>query len=304
MAESGAVAEEIIAMPGSVAWKEFRKPGRYGVADALQECIESGCEPATMLVVADEKIAASPGSDISRWYYTSSLVAWGTTNGGSRIVVVAHVPNYFSDPETGGPLNIRRAIEEGLSSGAGEMPREDLCRLAGMDEKTDGFGNRLVWVMDYDSFMKWPMGTHYGINEPTKEHIRVFGRKMGGKDMIAINHPLTVPSFGTERRARAFLAKELEKHMNADGRDSTGIWYPKYLPDSPPKPDESAKPRGRLLYLGSSRHGGLDGYFDPSLGSYHDHFMTGRYDPARADYEFGGGGCFMGIPKNAPVPAV
>jgi hypothetical protein len=128
------------------------------------------------------------------WFLTQSIRATMRRQG-TPVVAYVHKPNHFSDPK-----NIARAVQEGLRNGAGILPKDESQRILDSED-----GNR-VHVIELAKLMSWPPGI-YGIDEPTKEHMKEYSGKIGCVDMLAINHPQTIPFIGQESRARQYLGR-------------------------------------------------------------------------------------------------
>jgi len=164
--------------------------------------------------------------------------------GGTEFAVLKHAPHYFTSPK-----NIRKAIENnGLVRGAFIMPSGEFQQLL---DSEDG---ESIFVIDYSELKKWPPGL-YGIYEPEKNHMRGFGGKIDGKDMIAINHPM-INAFLTPNKAGPYL----EKQMRVFG-DKIMVWY---------RDDVEEVPLCRLLAIGcDDSSGDLDSQlYLPCDGSF------------------------------------
>ncbi len=68
---------------------------------------------------------------------------------------------------------------------------------------------KLVLVVDADEANKWPDGT-YGINKPTTWHEKKYMGEISGSEMIAINRPALIESFGCKKRVTGYLKKQKE----------------------------------------------------------------------------------------------
>ena len=119
------------------------------------------------------------------------------------------------------PLNIRNAVEANtLKNGAGPLPQADFDKLVSFD------GNGRVFVVDYDTLRKSSSEVNSIEN--------------------ALEHPQTIPFLGGEAIAKAYLAKHKEVYGNR-----IGVWHQDDF--------DKKTPRGRLLYVGYSDYGGLNG---------------------------------------------
>ena len=185
-------------------------------AQALEDSQSDGYRPLFMPEVTDLRIDADKNSELFNWHITPSIRATGETNQGNKIVVYAHVDNYFSNPN-----NIRTA-RKNLVNGAGRIPQEEFQKLVDKDELKDDRGNRLVWVISYEKLRKSSAGI-----------ISVDS---------AMNHPQTIPFLGGEERARKYL----EKHEEVFG-PNIGIWH---------TDDLREEALGRLLRVGDDYDGG------------------------------------------------
>ena len=110
--------------------KEFEVLETYGVEKALRQCQDAGYDALFMPQLVDARIVAPADSDIwNTWYTTQSLRATGRSKGNKPVVVYAHVPHYFSDPD-----NIKEAVNKGLVNYAGEMPPEEFQKLLALED--------------------------------------------------------------------------------------------------------------------------------------------------------------------------
>jgi len=144
--------------------------------------------------IADAKI--NDDSLWREWYSSVSLRATGRTKQGTPVVVYAHVPNFYSNPE-----NIRQAKAQGLINGAGVLPEDEFQRLLSLE----GQG---VFVVDYKAL------------------------KNSQSDVIpverALNHPQVIPFLGGQKRAEIYLAKHKEVVGN-----KIGVWHNDDLQEQP-----------------------------------------------------------------------
>ena len=168
------------------------------LATALDNCQKEGYKAMFMPELADARIKAGKDSELwQKWYSTPSLRATGKTKQGNAVVVYAHVPNHFSNPE-----NIEKAVKEGLVSGAGIMPQKEFQKLV------DAEDSKKVFVVDYDKL------------------------KNSKCDVIsvdfALEHPQTIPFLGGEKRAEKYLEKHKQVYRN-----KIGIWHSDDLKDNP-----------------------------------------------------------------------
>jgi len=165
---------------------------------ALQDC-QRVHEVLFMPQLADARILDQNKQSLvwDGWYTTISTRATGRTKQGSPVVVYAHVPNYFSNPE-----NIRVAIEQGLANYAGRMPQEEFQRLLDLQD------DKHVFVIDHNKLRSSTSGV------------------IATKD--ALKHPQTVPFIGGEERAEQYI----KAHEKVFG-NRIGIWHCDDLSDIP-----------------------------------------------------------------------
>ncbi len=186
-APEGIYNQKALKYPTQVFYSE----GKHGVSDSLLNCAKAGYQALFMLELALTRIGAEQGSEVlTKWFLTPSLRATGTTKQGSKVVVYAHQPNYFSDP-----VNIRNVVESGkLVNGAGPIPQEEFNRLEALN------GNGRVFVIPYETLKQSSSGV-----------IKVDD---------ALEHPQTIPFLGGVDKAKAYLAKHREVYG-----DRIGIWH-------------------------------------------------------------------------------
>ena len=149
----------------------------------------------------DLKINSDRDSEIwKNWYPTPSLEVTGKTRQGNAVVVYAHIPNYFSDPENIGKV----VMEERLYRGGGIIPEGELYRLLKKEDENK------VFVRDLEKFKNSRSGI-VSIDS-------------------ALEHPQTIPFLGGEKRAERYL----QKHKQVYGDDvGIGISYNKDLKSDP-----------------------------------------------------------------------
>ncbi|MBI2631715.1 hypothetical protein HYW75_01815 [Candidatus Pacearchaeota archaeon] len=210
--------EDSIVVSRRVVGKPFY---HNNLATALENC-QKEHEALFMPALVDTRISSPKNALIwQNWYCSPSIRATGRTSQGNPVVVIAHIPNYFSKPK-----NIRTAIKYGLKDGAGILPQKEFQRLVDLDESVNCFGDRLVWLLDEDKFRN----SFSGVVQIDK----------------ALEHPQTIPFLGGRERAEAYM----KRHEEVYG-DKIGIWKKNDLYD-----DVSV---GRLLFFGSSGSGSLRG---------------------------------------------
>lgn len=158
----------------------------------------------------------------NNWYFTPSIKATGTTNQGSEVVVYVHKENYFSDPN-----NLREATKKGLVKGARKLPQKEFQKYVDEDGIEDKNGNRLVWVIPYQTLKSSSRSGGVSIDE-------------------AFEHPQTIPFLGGEQRAIAYFGviKQIFKH-------TMSLWH---------SDDLSEEALARFLVVSYDCSIGLDGY--------------------------------------------
>jgi hypothetical protein len=212
------MADESFLIQRPVEAKEFYDDN---IAVALAKC-QKNATPLFMNELLLARTNAPKGSRLWQvWYTAPSVRATGTTSKGAKVVVYAHRENYFSYPK-----NIAKARKQGLDNYAGKMPQEAFQALIDLDEEKDQSGNRLVWVINYNTLKK-----------AKSDSISV--------DQ-ALEHPQTIPFCGGEAQAKEYLKKHEENYGK-----KIGNWHSDDLRDD--------GPLGRLLYVGDDDYGGLDG---------------------------------------------
>ena len=183
--------------------------GRISPYDKLDVALKAlqaeGYNPLFMPALVDAKIQAPRDSPLwdrhgfeKSGYSTPSIVAVGETKQETAVIVYAHIPNYLSVPE-----NIAKEIafnEQDEHKLSGTLPQEEFQRLLDLEDGVN------VFVVDASKLEKWP-DEFYGIDSPSKKQVR---RKIDGLDMVAINHPQTIPFLGGEERARKYLQRHKE----------------------------------------------------------------------------------------------
>lgn len=136
------------------------------IDDALTALLEEDYTPLFMPSIADVRIEVSEDEIVwKNWYCSPGVRATGRTKQGNAVVVYAHVPNYFSNPD-----NIKEAKRKGLINGAGIMPDKEFQRLLDLEDDKD------IFVVDYNKLKSSESGV-----------IQL-------KD--ALKHPQTIPFLG------------------------------------------------------------------------------------------------------------
>jgi hypothetical protein len=202
----------------------------------LEILLREGYTPFSMPDLADMRIETPLNSKI--WegtlpgYNTGSICVCGdvclTENRENQKVIYIHAPHIFLNPDK---LieGYNKAISENVPGRGCMLWPYEFDPLLKQDGRTDEQGNRLVWVVDAKVLRRWPIRNEstelglYGIDKPTETHNRRYGGKIDGKDMIALNHPMTIPFFGGEERARHYLKRHKEKFG-----DTINIWDCRY----------------------------------------------------------------------------
>ncbi|MFC1647983.1 hypothetical protein ACFL1B_00850 [Nanoarchaeota archaeon] len=235
-----------ILIPRMAPAEVFERLETYGIEKALRDCNEAGASPVFMHELADARIAAPTENYLwKNWFTTPSIVATGKTHSGTPVTVIAHLDNYLSNPD-----NIGEAKEEGLVNYAARIPQEQFQRLVDLNESTDTFGNRLVWLIDYEALQESKSGKV--------------------QTSSAMEHPLTIPFLGGETRATNYLKKHEEKFGK-----NIHIYHANDLKEE--------GPLGRLLFLG---YNVLDG--SNYLHFYYGRFLGLRAEGAAPDDKFPG----------------
>lgn len=215
----------------------------YGnkIADALEACQQVGYRPLFMPEVVDARLKTPKSHNSWRswfmnptkvdaynpwknWFTTLSIKATGRTNHGSPVEVYVHTDHHLSDP-----VNIR-AAQRKLINGAGPIPQEEFERLLGLEGKTNGHGNQLVYVIDHKSLAAYKYEGFFRTNSVLKD-------------------PRTIPFLGGEDRAQQYLEQYQKIGRNLFG---PGIWVLH-------SDDLTDTPVARFLHLGYSDVGGLVG---------------------------------------------
>ncbi len=187
------MSQDTTQVPMKVEVREFYNAL---LEEALRDCQKEGYQALFMPQIVDVRIDAPKYSTI--WqssYYAPSIRATGRTKQNNPVVVYAHIPNYFSNPD-----NIKTAKEQGLVNEAGIIPEEEFQRLLDLQD------DKSVFVIDYNN-----------LKTSTSEVISL-------KD--ALKHPQTIPFLAGQERAERYL----ERHMEVYG-DKIGIWHSDELKD-------------------------------------------------------------------------
>ncbi len=196
------MAEHIIQIPtkGFVEAKEFpnNEFPNHTLTETLANCQADGRHALFMPEIVDARIALPKDSRIwQNSYSATSVRVAGRSRQGNAVVVYAHVPNYFSNPE-----NIKASINQGLRNGASKIPNEEFQRLLDLED------GKSVFVVDYEVLRN----ASDGVISTSK----------------ALKHPQTIPFLGGQERAEAYL----DKHEKVFGRQ-IGVWHSDDLADKP-----------------------------------------------------------------------
>ncbi|MFH1456208.1 MAG: hypothetical protein ABIF40_04635 [archaeon] len=189
------VKQNDVYVPGNVNGKTkiFYNKKLY---QALQDCLDEDYKPLYMPELADRRINLNEDDEIwNNWFIAPSVRVTGRTKQGNAVVVYAHIPNYFSNPE-----NIKNALGN-LRNGAGSMPQEEFYNLLNQED------NERVFVIDYSDLKN----SSNGMIKVDK----------------ALEHPQTIPFLGGRGRAEQYL----EKFRKIKG-DKIGIYYSNDLDDT------------------------------------------------------------------------
>lgn len=164
---------------------------------ALRECLESDLGPLYMPDLIEARINSDNNTRIWQdWFTTPSIKATGTTKQGNNVVIYAHTPNYFSNPD-----NIENSLSS-LVDGAGILQNKEFQRLLDLED------NKRVFVVDYKQLRKTESGA-----------IKL-------KD--ALKHPQTIPFLGGEEKTLRYLERFKEVFGNR-----IDIWYSDDLSEKP-----------------------------------------------------------------------
>jgi len=168
------------------------------VDDALKSLFKGNYEALFMPSIVDMRVEASKNATIwKNCYCTPSIMVTGSTKQGNTVVVYAHVPNYFSNPDS-----IREAKKKESVNGARIMPNQEFQRLLDLED------DKNVFVIDYKTIRKSKSGV-----------IRLES---------ALRHPQTIPFLGGRERAEKYLDR-----CEAVYGKKIGIWYSDDIHDKP-----------------------------------------------------------------------
>ena len=178
--------------------REFEFLRHCGVEKALRQCQDAGYRALFVPELADARIASPPEARVwNNWYTTPSLRATGRSKGNKPVVIYAHVPHYFSNPD-----NLAQAVKQGLVNYAGRMPNPEFKRLLGLED------NENVFVVDHKKLKRSPSGI-IDVEQ-------------------ALEHPQTIPFLGGSARAEQYL----QQHKKVKGNE-IGVWHTDDLADEP-----------------------------------------------------------------------
>jgi len=152
-----------------------------GLWRALKACKKANYNALFMPEIAYARINSQKDARIwQKWYLTPSVRVTGRTKQKTPVVIYAHVPNYFSNPE-----NIMKAVySKNLDNGAGIMPDKEFQKLIKLE---DGIN---VFVVDYYKLKNSANGG-FSVDD-------------------ALEHPQTIPFLGGQERAEAYLKRHRE----------------------------------------------------------------------------------------------
>lgn len=181
------MSENTIQIPKLVEGKEFYDDN---LENALRQCQKEGYEAQFIPALTDARIASQKDATVwQNWYCTPSIKATGQTKQDNPIVVYAHVPNYFSNPD-----NIKKAINTGLLNGAGIMPEKEFWKLLNLEDEKN------VFTADYNKLKNSKLGLI--------------------QTKYALEHPQTIPFLGGSERAEKYLKRYEEIFGN-----KIGVWH-------------------------------------------------------------------------------
>jgi len=156
---------------------------------ALANCQSEGFDAQFIPEIMDSRSVSDKDNEVwNNWYCAPSVRITGTTKNGRKVVVYAHVPNYFSNPK-----HIQSALKT-IEKGAGIYPEKELQRLVSMED-----GER-VFVLDYVTATKAASGV-MSLDE-ARENVH------------------TVPFIGGKARTEKYLA-QYKKIVG----DKIGVWH-------------------------------------------------------------------------------
>src|SRR4030042_120601 len=196
------MAEHIIQIPtkGFVEAKEFpnNEFPNHTLTETLANCQADGRHALFMPEIVDARIALPKDSRMwQNWYSAPSVRVTGRTRQGNAVVVYAHVPNYFSNPE-----NIKASINQGLRNGASKIPNEEFQRLLDLED------GKSVFVFDYEVLRN----ASDGVISTSK----------------ALKHPQTIPFIGV----RENVAEGGARQIKAPSLEQVLIVSDKYVPQT------------------------------------------------------------------------
>lgn len=175
-----------IIIPKFVEAKPFYDEKMY---QALANCQSEGYDAQFIPEIMDSRSVSDKDNEVwNNWYCAPSVRVTGTTKNGRKVVVYAHVPNYFSNPK-----HIQSALKT-IEKGAGIYPEKELQRLVSMED-----GER-VFVLDYDIATRAASGV-MSLDE-ARENVH------------------TVPFIGGKARTEKYLA-QYKKIVG----DKIGVWH-------------------------------------------------------------------------------
>lgn len=149
-----------------------------------------GYDALFMPKIIDTRIDSLKGARIwQTWFSAPSIRATGRTKQGNPVVIYAHVPNYFSNPD-----NIDKAVQMGLINGAAQMPQGEFQALLDLQD------NKSVFAIDYNALKNSSSG--------------VISLKK------ALQHPQTIPFVGGKDRAEQYLDKLAQVYG-----ENSGVWH-------------------------------------------------------------------------------
>ncbi len=231
---------------------------KYRLFGDLQDCTNEGYKPLFMPKVIEIRIA-NARQNKKLWdkeLITPSVAITGRTNKGNPVVVVAHKESYLSNHS-----NLREGrTSENLHKHYNRFnfPEREFQNLVEEDGLEDEQRNRLVWVIDYEKLKA------YEENPEKKRKIEelIKARSLDEcekitKDLVGVSiekvleHPLTIPFIGEERRSIDYIKANVEVY----GGDKIGVWYHPCLGlvDNA----NNKRPLGDLLMLGNHAIGGI-----------------------------------------------
>jgi len=186
--------EEIFKIPNE-GFTEVKEFCNANVNYALADCQNNGMRALFIPEIVDARIALPTSSKIWQlWYCAPSVSVIGRTKFDRKVVVYAHVQNYFCNPEH---------VKDSKS-----RVHDEFLKLLDMED------NKKVFVVDYDAFRTTDAN---GLIDTSK----------------ALKHLPTIAFLGGKERTEAYIAKHEDAIGKKIGfwhyRDSDDIHHGRFL---------------------------------------------------------------------------